>query len=129
MTVSMRPFLLLLSLFLASCSWLTPYKIDVQQGNYLTQEMVAKLKPGMTKSQVRFALGTPLVTDAFHANRWDYFYSYSKNGELIERRKITAVFDKDVFTQVVGDVATLPSQPITQPSAEVAKPPEKDKAL
>ena len=52
----------------------TPYRIEIQQGNYVSQDMVAQLKPGMTKEQVRFVLGTPLVTDIFHADRWDYVY-------------------------------------------------------
>ena len=51
---------------------LSAHKIDIQQGNYVTQDMVAKLKPGMTRSQVRFALGTPLIADPFHPDRWDY---------------------------------------------------------
>ena len=53
---------------------ITPYRMEIQQGNFVTQEMVAQLKPGMTKEQVRFALGTPLLTDIFHADRWDYVY-------------------------------------------------------
>ena len=56
------------------------YKIDVQQGNVLTQEMVAQLKPGQTRDQVRFILGTPLITDIFHQQRWDYVYRYH-NGQ------------------------------------------------
>ncbi|HSQ05349.1 MAG TPA: outer membrane protein assembly factor BamE, partial [Burkholderiales bacterium] len=77
---AMRKQTALLLLLLAGCSRvpmlpnLTPYKIDVQQGNYITQDMVAKLKPGMTRSQVRFILGTPLIADPFHAQRWDYLY-------------------------------------------------------
>ena len=59
---------------LLSACFLKPYKIDVQQGNFLDQEMVAKLKPGMTRSQVRFLLGTPLIADPFHPDRWDYVY-------------------------------------------------------
>ena len=79
-----RPFqavmriLFLLVLLLAGCSYipmlpgLKPHKIDIQQGNYVTQDMVSKVKPGMSRSQVRFALGTPLVADQFHPDRWDY---------------------------------------------------------
>jgi len=54
------------------------HKLDIQQGNVVTQEMVDKLRPGMTRAQVRYVLGTPLVTDSFHQDRWDYFYSYKK---------------------------------------------------
>ena len=53
---------------------LAPYHIDIQQGNVLTQDMVAKLKPGMTRHQVRFVMGTPPITDPFHEDRWDYVY-------------------------------------------------------
>ena len=80
------------------------YKIDIQQGNYVTQDMVAKLKPGMTKSQVRFALGTPLVTDVFHPERWDYVYVLNKKGKLIEQRRIIVVFQDDKLLRLEGDV-------------------------
>jgi outer membrane protein assembly factor BamE len=64
-------------------SVVTPYRIDIRQGNYITQEMVAQLKPGMSRDQVRFILGTPLVADIFHADRWDYIYSFKPGrGEL-----------------------------------------------
>ncbi|MGH8726742.1 MAG: outer membrane protein assembly factor BamE domain-containing protein [Burkholderiales bacterium] len=105
------------TLTLASCfsTPLSPHKIDVQQGNYVDQEMVAKLKPGMTKSQVRFVLGTPLVADPFHANRWDYVFRRQKNGGPPEERKITVVFEDDKLARVDGDV--VPGQ-----LAEDAKP-------
>jgi outer membrane protein assembly factor BamE len=98
-------------LLLAACSVtdsvterLSPYKIDIQQGNVVTQEMVAKLKPGMTKAQVRFIMGTPLITDAYHANRWDYVYRYLKAGKLTEERKMTLFFDRELLQRVEGDV-------------------------
>lgn len=103
-----RSAVVLIAVLLTGCSsWsfpLAPYKIDVQQGNHVTQDMVEKLKPGMTKSQVRFILGTPLVTDMFHADRWDYFYSYQKGGKITEQRRITVLFDKDVLKKIEGDV-------------------------
>jgi outer membrane protein assembly factor BamE len=83
---------------------LTPYKIEIQQGNYVTQEMVSKLKPGMSKSQVRFALGTPLVTDAFHADRWDYVYQLQKGGRTVEERRIAVIFKEDKLLRIEGDV-------------------------
>ena len=91
---------------------LTPYKIDIQQGNVVTQEMVAKLKPGMTKAQVRFILGTPLITDAFHANRWDYIYRYQKAGKLMEERKLALFFDQELLKRVEGDVVA--ASPVTE---------------
>lgn len=109
--IFMRPVrtavILIVSLLAGCSSWsfpLSPYKIDVQQGNNVTQEMLEKLKPGMTKAQVRFILGTPLVTDMFHADRWDYFYSYQKDGKITEQRRITVFFDKEALKKIEGDV-------------------------
>jgi outer membrane protein assembly factor BamE len=101
------PFVALLT----SCQYvpmipgITPYKIDIQQGNYVTQDMVAKLKPGMSKSQVRFALGTPLVVDAFHNDRWDYIYVLQKGGQVREHRRIIVLFEQDKLLRIEGDVA------------------------
>lgn len=103
--------LFLVASMLAACSvvdTVTPYKMDIQQGNVVTQEMVSKLKPGMTKSQVRFIMGTPLITDAFHTNRWDYVYRFQKAGTLTEERRVTLLFDNDTLKQVVGDVVKAP---------------------
>jgi len=62
-------------LALAGCSFPGVYKIDIQQGNVVTQDMIDQLRPGMTRRQVRFIMGNPLLTDTFHADRWDYLYS------------------------------------------------------
>lgn len=108
----------LLFLALTACSYMPsfPYKIDIQQGNVVTKEMVAKLKPGMTRSQVRFALGTPLVTDAFHADRWDYIYRMAPSGRLKEEEKLSVFFNNDRLTHIQGDFPPLPafSEPIYQ---------------
>lgn len=82
------------------------YKIDVQQGNVLTQEMVSKLRPGLTKDQVRFVLGTPVLMDMFHANRWDYVYRLQKGATgKVEMRKFSTYFDaSDKLVRVTGDV-------------------------
>lgn len=105
----MRLSILALVLLLPACSYVpmapSIYKIDIQQGNVVTQEMVSRLKPGMTKAQVRFALGTPLVTDVFHPERWDYVYRYQKAGVLTEQRHVTVVFENDLMKQVEGDAA------------------------
>jgi outer membrane protein assembly factor BamE len=82
----------------------TPYRMVIQQGNFISQEMVAQLKPGMTKEQVRFVLGTPLVTDIFHADRWDYvFYREMPDGKR-EQRNLSVVFEKDKLARVIGDL-------------------------
>jgi len=91
------------------------YKIDIQQGNVLTQEMVAQLKPGLTKDQVRFVLGTPVLMDMFHANRWDYVYRYQKgsNGE-VEMRQFSTFFDEGgKLTRVAGDVTAADASDAT----------------
>lgn len=82
------------------------YKIDIQQGNVLTQDMVLQLKPGQTKDQVRFILGTPVLMDMFHANRWDYVYRLRKgNTSEVEMRKFSTIFDaNDRLVRVLGDV-------------------------
>lgn len=83
---------------------LAPYKIDIQQGNIVTQDMIAKVQPGMSRSQVRFVLGTPLVADMFHADRWDYVYRLEKDGRLVEERKIAVLFSGDKLVRIDGDV-------------------------
>jgi outer membrane protein assembly factor BamE len=95
--------LLLPVLFIATTlsACLSVYKVEIQQGNVVTQEMIDKLKPGMTRSQVRFVLGTPLVTDAFHPDRWDYYYylrpSKEKTGQT---QRLTVTFKNDLLLSV-----------------------------
>lgn len=105
------PSLLLLVIVLAACSstagvssHLSPYRIDVRQGNFVTQEMVAKLKPGMSRDQVRFVLGTPLVMDIFHANRWDYVYRFQPGRGEPQQRVLSVFFEDDKLIRVGGDV-------------------------
>ena len=104
-----------LAILLAGCgSWsnpiertmdhLSPYKADIQQGNAISQDMLVKLKPGMTPSQVRFVLGTPLLMDPFRNNRWDYVYRLEQSGKLVEHRRITIVFENDKLKAIEGDV-------------------------
>ena len=116
--INMRLFWLLPAV-LAGCM-LVPHKIDIQQGNYVDQEMVAKLKPDMTRSQVRFILGTPLVADVFHPNRWDYVYLTGKAGEVRRQRRITAVFDGDKLKYIDGDV--LANENLSRAPSETANP-------
>ena len=98
-----------------ACSWVprpfTEYKIDIQQGNVLTQDMVAQLRPGLSKDQVRFILGTPVLMDMFHVDRWDYVYRLQKGstGE-VEMRKFSTFFDdEDRLIRVEGDVVAMPA--------------------
>lgn len=79
------------------------YKIDIQQGNIITQEMVDQLRPGMTKRQVIFVMGTPLVRDPFDQDRWDYVYSYQPGGGVRGQERITMFFENDMLTHFTGD--------------------------
>ena len=109
--------LLLVIVLLAGCQnvpllpGITPHKIDIQQGNYVTQAMLDKVRPGMSRSQVRFALGTPLVVDPFHADRWDYVYLYERAGRPFAKRRIVIVFQDDKVTRVEGDIVPRPRDP------------------
>lgn len=99
-------------------SFINEYKIDVQQGNVLTQDMVAQLKPGQTRDQVRFVLGTPLINDIFHQQRWDYVYRY-ENGKTgqIETRKLSVFFNAEGRLERVGgdvDAATVADLTVPQ---------------
>ncbi len=95
-------FTLLSLLLLAGCSSVPSllYRIDVQQGNFITQEIVDKLNLGMTKSQVRFVLGSALISDPFHDNRWDYVYRLVQDGKLTEQRRLTVFFENDKLVPI-----------------------------
>ncbi len=89
--------------------FLRPYRIDIQQGNFVSKEMVSQLRPGMTQEQVRFVLGTPLLTDLFHSDRWDYEFRLTKgNGDLITSR--VTVFFKDKLLDHYEGGGNLPTE-------------------
>jgi len=81
-----------------------PFKMDIQQGNVVTSKMLLQLRPGMTKSQVKFIMGTPLINDSFHTNRWDYFYQMRRAGKVIEQRRVILDFENELLARVRGDV-------------------------
>jgi outer membrane protein assembly factor BamE len=114
--------ILLLALLCASCGTalpsIKPYKLDVQQGNVVTSKMLLQLRPGMTQSQVRFIMGTPLIQDSFHGKRWDYVYLMRENGKITEQRRVILDFENDVLKTVRGDV--IPSAADASKSNEVA---------
>jgi len=83
---------------------LTPYRVEIQQGNFVSQDMVAKLKRGMSREQVRFVLGSPLLTDMFHANRWDYVFFRERPDRTREERRLSVFFENDRLVRVAGDV-------------------------
>lgn len=95
-------------LMLAGCAGFGVYKIDIQQGNLVTQEQVAKIKTGMSRLDVRNTLGTPLLQDVFHANRWDYYFSddratqYGPFGRDKERFQVTVYFENEKVARIDG---------------------------
>jgi outer membrane protein assembly factor BamE len=104
----MRYLFILLAFLCVSCGTalpsIKPYKLDVQQGNVVTSKMLLQLRPGMTKSQVRFIMGTPLIQDSFHGNRWDYVYQMREGGKLKEQRRVIMDFENELLKSVRGDV-------------------------
>lgn len=131
----MHKFLLsanILIIVLGGCSLnpadlVRPYRMEIQQGNFITQEMVSQLKPGQTREQVRFILGSPLVTDIFHTDRWDYVFSRRRaNSNDIEQRRIVVYFSDGKLARIEGDVVSpgtsaapaqaVPGQAVSNPS-------------
>ena len=111
---------LAVAMFVSGCNYaprVNPYRMEILQGNYVTQDMVSKLQPGMTRDQVRFILGTPLVVDTFRDNRWDYVFTRQKeNAGGSERRHLSVFFEDDKLKRVDGDVVTAPSPAASAPS-------------
>ena len=121
-----------------------PYRIEIQQGNFVSQEMVSQLKRGMSKDQVRFVMGTALIADSFHADRWDYVFRRQKvNSRELEQRKLAVFFEDGKLVRIEGDVSpaagadalglkapearpapavTPPSKPTAERTSEVPKP-------
>tara|TARA_B110000483_G_scaffold116082_1_gene140709 strand:- start:9686 stop:10483 length:798 start_codon:yes stop_codon:yes gene_type:complete len=112
----MRFFLLILIITLSACStdnikMPVIYKVNIQQGNEIDSSMLLKLKPEMTKSQVKFILGTPLIEDSFHKDRWDYLYSNKTHGVVnkdnfsaVERRHVIVHFENELLKSISGEV-------------------------
>jgi outer membrane protein assembly factor BamE len=119
---------LLAALAIAGCStWQAPslgsfgvYKLDINQGNYVTQDMVDKLKSGQTKQQVRLLLGTPLLVSAFRDDRWDYIYEYSRHGRQVEHRKFTVYFAEDKLARWEGDELPVSAAQLNRIAADRA---------
>jgi outer membrane protein assembly factor BamE len=106
--------LVVFSLLLSSCGSVTSfafpgvYRLNIPQGNIITQEMVDQLRPGLTKRQVNFILGTPLVKDTFDQDRWDYLYSFQPGGGERVQERLTVFFENDQLTHFVGDFEQTP---------------------
>jgi outer membrane protein assembly factor BamE len=97
------PIVILLAGLVAGCNLL--YKPEIQQGTLLSVEMLANLKSGMTKRQVRLLLGSPPVNDTFHPERWDYVYSVGRAGEKTDPQHLTLFFHGDALVRAEGDLA------------------------
>ncbi|MEM7195865.1 MAG: outer membrane protein assembly factor BamE [Pseudomonadota bacterium] len=95
---SVALFIIAMSVTISGC---VVYKVDIQQGNEITQDMLNEVELGMTKREITQVLGYPLVTDPFHADRWDYFYSYKsgKSGET-EKNGLTLLFEGDTLVEI-----------------------------
>lgn len=85
---------------LGGCTSFKPYKMEIRQGNFITPEMRAKVRVGMSRQQVMTALGSPLISDVFHANRWDYIYRYAEKGQLVEQQRLTVFFEADFVKRI-----------------------------
>jgi outer membrane protein assembly factor BamE len=108
------PSLLVACTLLAGCGFV--HKIDVQQGNYVTLDAVARLKQGMTKAEVRQVLGTPLLIDAFHANRWDYYFSNVKGGRSEDSKRFSVFFENDKVVSFTGNAQPPAPPPVGGPA-------------
>jgi outer membrane protein assembly factor BamE len=117
--------------------FITPYRMDIVQGNVVTQEQAALIKPGMTRAQVRDILGSPMLTDLFHADRWDYVFTIKRQGTAPQRRDVIAYFNGDRLDRL--EASDLPTEKefvasISRPLAVRERPPielteEQKKAL
>lgn len=100
-----------------------PYKIDRVQGNVVTREQAAALRPGMPRTVVRDILGTPLLTSVFHANRWDYIFTFNRQGAPVQSRQVTLYFKGDLLERFEAD--DLPSESEFVATLRVGQAPEK----
>lgn len=123
---------------------ITPYRIDIVQGNAVTKEQVALVKPGMTRQQVQAVLGSPMLTDPFHANRWDYLFSIRRPGTEVQRRSVVVHFEGNLLKKIdapdnlptenefVASIApvrkfgSLPPLELTEEQRKALPPPKKD---
>jgi outer membrane protein assembly factor BamE len=132
----MRPTFSITSVFaiiaaafaLSACSFFAPYRVDIRQGNYIDDAMLEQLKPGMTREQVRFALGSPLVADVFHSDRWDYVYRFKPgNRSKVEQRAIAVFFVDDKLSRVEGDITPANGNETSESRARVIEIPKAKK--
>ena len=107
--------------------FITPYRVEVVQGNVLTKEQVAAVKPGMTKAQVRDLLGSPLLADVFHADRWDYIFTIRRQGADPQQRSVVARFKGDLLERI--EAPELPTEREFVDSISTSKAPSTPRVL
>ncbi|AVO51070.1 outer membrane protein assembly factor BamE [Melaminivora suipulveris] len=103
-------------------SAITPYKVEVVQGNFISSEQVAALKPGMGRQQVREILGTPLMTSVFHSDRWEYVFTLKRPGVEVQSRRLTVFFKDNVLERTEGDEMPSEAEFVASLSSKVANP-------
>jgi outer membrane protein assembly factor BamE len=116
---------------------ITPYKIDIIQGNFVSKEQLAAVSAGMPKTQVRDVLGSPLLTSVFHADRWDYVFSLRRQGQEVQQRRVTVFFKDDLVERIDADelpteaefVASMDSRKISGKPPVLEATPEALKAF
>ncbi len=94
------------------------YKINVEQGNVVTEEMVEQLRPGLNRRQVRYIMGTPLIEDSFHSDRWDYRYLLRNGNQTIAETQLTLWFEDDELVRAEGPDAPDWGQPRSEPDED-----------
>lgn len=119
-------------IWLGACSiadWRLVHRIDVQQGNVIDQDMLNQLRPGMTRRQVQFVLGSPMVADVFHQDRWDYIYRMQPGAGELETEHVTLYFEDDVLARISGslhpDTSTGEPSPVREQVTLVVPPEER----
>ena len=120
--LSLKPLtvaVILAGLIMGGC--VRSYRVEIQQGNVISAEQIEKLNPGTSRNEVRFILGTPLIEDPFHANRWDYFYSLDPaKGDQVTQYRLSIWFENDLVTRTEVEGAGLPGA--IQPDLEEDSP-------
>ena len=125
------PLLLLLLAMCSACSTIKfpgVYRIPIQQGNYLEQDMIDQLEPGLTKRQVRFILGTPMIEDTFNPDRWDYYYSVKRGDRELRSNHFIVYFEDDKLTHWDGDYTPIKKQVEQEQQEALDKAEQKENA-
>jgi outer membrane protein assembly factor BamE len=129
-----KPAILLavtVSLTLTACSTILNnipgvYKLDIEQGNMIDQSMIDQLKPGMTKRQVQFIMGSPMLADSFHDNRWDYLYSKAPGGEDRVQKRVSLFYNGDNLAGMQGDFRPGNLPVVKEPTETTIELPKRD---